>query len=427
MARLNVQNYGAAGDGSTDDTAAIQSAIDDATAGDTVLFPATDEYYAVSGGESILQIGSTDNLTLEGEGPDTEVRYVGGNGGRNLYVFRIDGGPTGFELRNMTINGGAENVAGDPNATLCILVINGDPGNQSYLFEDLLVENSYGEGFTFRTHDVTVRRCTARENGKHGMNFGPHDSGGEPLRIEQCLIKDNSVIHPGHYGIDHATGSFVVEDTVIEGNHQGCKTAGGSVDGVHRRTRIKNNGGHSYQSTNGKSGTLTFEDVVFGPNNGANVRLSGINYHVPDGAEVVVTGNTDTSGRAAMQVQAGGSLDASGGTVWSNNNDYAGLGSITNTPGNVVGVYNHADNTGGPLGNTDNLSVDTRQEDTKTDIEGVPTADEVGAWSDSDTSDDSVTSIKTESGSLQSTSGTGSGSLRTVSRELQSRLNGDSD
>ncbi len=61
----NVQAFGATGDGGTDDTAAIQDAINSATTGGWVVFPAPTSYYLVSG---TLDIDKA--LTLYGQGAE---------------------------------------------------------------------------------------------------------------------------------------------------------------------------------------------------------------------------------------------------------------------------------------------------------------------------------------------------------------------
>lgn len=45
----------------------------------------------------------------------------------------------------------------------------------------------------------------------------------------------------------------------------------------------------------------------------------------------------------------------------------------------MIDTYFHADNGEGPLGSTSNLTINEMAEREKTDIEAVPTADEVGA------------------------------------------------
>src|SRR5512143_3071021 len=59
---VNVRDWGARGDGVTDDTAAIQKSIDAATAGQTILFPAG--VYSVAN----LQIKNRSGLVFSGEG-----------------------------------------------------------------------------------------------------------------------------------------------------------------------------------------------------------------------------------------------------------------------------------------------------------------------------------------------------------------------
>ncbi|GAB4253041.1 MAG: hypothetical protein Kow00129_13960 [Thermoleophilia bacterium] len=74
---LDVRDFGAAGNGTRDDTAAIQSALDRARPGDSVLLPRG--IYLVSGGATAggaLEL--PDGITLRGEGEKTVLRLAGG-------------------------------------------------------------------------------------------------------------------------------------------------------------------------------------------------------------------------------------------------------------------------------------------------------------------------------------------------------------
>ncbi len=412
MATLNVQDYGAAGDGSTNDTGAIQSAIDDASAGDTVYFP--EGTYGVEGAQTILNVDGSrhpDNLTLEGEGEDSVIRYNGGNGGSNFFILHLEGGMSGFECRNLVLDGNSSAVSGDPNATLIVRVQH-DTAGQSYLFEDVLARDSYGTAFSIRGRGVTLRHVTSEDHGKHGASYRTDQpTPDEELVVEHCHFRGNSSIHPGHYGIDTATGSFIVQDTVIEENDAGCKTSTGApIDGTYRRVRIQNNSGHSYQSTNGDSGSLVFEDCVIGPGNTSMFRLSYIDYDLR--GDVIVTDNGDGAGRGAVWVGDNASIDAE--TLWVNNNDNSGLDCLSRQSGNVIEQYNYANNAGGPLGSTRNLTIQSDSQGEETDLGVVPTADEVGAWANGNGSDpnpppepepDSGATLATAGGIVQTSGG----------------------
>jgi hypothetical protein len=68
-AYFNALDYGAVGDGSTDSASAIQAAIDDMSAGDTLIVPAQSSYYIVdaSNTSEAIQVNKSINIIIDGE------------------------------------------------------------------------------------------------------------------------------------------------------------------------------------------------------------------------------------------------------------------------------------------------------------------------------------------------------------------------
>src|SRR6266849_3119945 len=88
----NVQSYGATGNGSTDDTAAINSAIAALVAGDELYFPCPSAYYKIS---SSLNTITVSNLTIDGQ--------TGCSGGR-VKIQSAGSGSTVMQIGNSSLS-----------------------------------------------------------------------------------------------------------------------------------------------------------------------------------------------------------------------------------------------------------------------------------------------------------------------------------
>ena len=408
MTVLNVQDFGAVGDGSTDDTAAIQGALDAAGDGDEVYLPATESSYLVTGSEAIVHVGpSMDNIRLYGDGEGSRIKYGGGNGGRNVFMISVDprgDGLDGFVMEHLTLDGGRENVENDPNVAAAVQVRSPSAeaeGNVDITIRDVRGTNCYGNGIDVRSAGTTVTDCTADNNRQHG--FGMHTSGDPfqdpPVRFERCLSYGNG-FGGGYYGMDLSAGKAVAEDCVIRDNEGAgaTKCSEGAGEMVYRRCRLTNNTGHTFQNTGGRDATVVFDRIV-AEGNVDCMRLTenGV-YRVPTGSELVLADNgPDVRGGLFLTHES--VLEAGDATLWINGQTGgAGVRASSDGTGSRVGTYYHADNEDGPVSDDQNISFGTMETDVKTDLDGVPTADQVGAWTDTEsgTGDDETTDDGTD-------------------------------
>jgi len=130
---------------------------------------------------------------------------------------------------------------------------------------------------------------------------------------------------------------------------------------------------------------MELEDIVIdncGTASWGTCRLTGIDFRLADGSQLVVTNNDHT--KPGLYVTEGGQLDASNAEVYVNHDAGTGL-SIDSSAD--IGYYGHHNNDGGALGSTSRLNLGEREQVEVTDIDGVPTADEVGTWTN-DNGDD---------------------------------------
>ena len=187
---IDAEDYGATGDGSTDDAAKIQAAIDhvNSVGGGEVRFEAAE--YALS-----------TNLTQR-----SGVRLVGKGSGNTILKLKTNANTPVFKTLDYdTLHGGAT-AAGPSDWGVIGLTLDGNSTNQSaasgtldgmsvygyrFLIEDVVLRDCKGHGwrsdwaqFGEFAMEATIRRLKIDTCGRHGFWFeGPHDSFGEDIII----------------------------------------------------------------------------------------------------------------------------------------------------------------------------------------------------------------------------------------------------
>ena len=200
---FNVRDYGAVGDGQTDDTVAIQTAIDDATDGyATVYIP--DGRYRLS---DPLFVGSQTRL----RGSGTEHSVLERTDGHLMYVT----GAHEVQVVELTLTGSYPN---DPWSTGIVASGADDLKVQGCRFQDLhagvYLENARG---------IQITDCVFETIGASGVRLG---YGGENTANEYIYVQRNTFQHVNHAALDgnsaiHAHGHPDArnEHVWIEDNH----------------------------------------------------------------------------------------------------------------------------------------------------------------------------------------------------------------
>lgn len=229
MQVYSVTDYGAKGNGVTDDTAAIQSALDaaEAAGGGTVVLSAGTYIVSSSGtaSDGALRVGS--NVTLAGAGMgDTTIKLRDGSSGDVTGIVRTHSGDVTHDvvIRDLTIDGNSANTGGSVDGIFTGVTPGVELADHDILIQSVEVKNV--SRYAFDPHEQTVRLTIvdshAHDNGRDGFTID---------YISQSVFVDNVSANNGRHGFNVVTSSHhnLMVDNIAYGNAgNGLVTQNGS-------------------------------------------------------------------------------------------------------------------------------------------------------------------------------------------------------
>lgn len=232
MQVFNVKDFGAVGDGITDDTAAIQAALDaaDEAGGGTVVIPEGTFIISSAGRAAAgsLQIHSNTELTGAGMG-ETILKLADGSDTKISGLIRT--APAGevdhdIVIRDLTIDGNKANTSGEVDG----LMTGYQPGSALYeyniLIDSVEIMNCSRIGFNphEQTKNLTIRNSVAHDNDWDGFIAD---------YVSDSVYENNVAYNNGRHGFNVVTHSsdMILRNNVAYGNGEnGIVLQRGSAD-----------------------------------------------------------------------------------------------------------------------------------------------------------------------------------------------------
>ncbi|MGE8483463.1 MAG: M10 family metallopeptidase C-terminal domain-containing protein [Pseudomonas sp.] len=280
---FNVQNFGAKGDGITDDTAAIQRAIDAAAAagGGQVYVPTGT--YIVSGGvepsDGCLMLKS--NVYLYGDGMGaTTVKVADGSDTKITGVIRSAYGEEthDFGVSNLTIDGNRDNTTGKIDGWFNGYI----PGQAGYDSNVTLdsVEIKDCSGYGFDPHEQTINMVI-----KNSVSHGNGLDGFVADFLSNSTFENNVAYDNDRHGFNVVTSThdFTLTNNIAYNNGGNGIVVQRGSENIPSPSNITITGGEVYG--NGAEGVLikmssevTVSGVDIHDNTSAGVRIYGSNH-----------------------------------------------------------------------------------------------------------------------------------------------------
>ena len=203
---VSVKDFGAVGDGVTDDRAAIEATIMyAATNQGTVYFPATPDYYALK------TVSSTDNSTFLYVPPTGFGNKIGFKGGAPQTKIQVDVDIPGA-VSLMLWDGGPGGVQSIDRRMEDLSMFGGPSSSQRYVDHCLLGAEGYHPNITLTACQIYIARVSCIRLATYVSTFtnirtahspiGTHLEGPNPSDVITAITMNSC------YGINHETNSF---------------------------------------------------------------------------------------------------------------------------------------------------------------------------------------------------------------------------
>ena len=273
---VNAKDYGALGDGQTDDTAAIQSAVNAVSQnGGTVFVPAGT--YIVS--KSILL---SDRIIFTGAGMGTTIlKLADHNNQRMVGLVRtpFGRGTHYVSVRDLTLDGNRDKQTPIEQVGFYCGVIPGQPISD-YDISCLRVEAHHFHGYGFDPHEVvtrlTISDCISHDNGLDGFTLDG---------VENCFVKGCFAYNNDRHGFNLVTTSrlcILSQNIAYENKGNGFTIQNGSHSIQLMNNLARSNAGDGFYTIDVDDNVLFNNDSLQNQQNGIRVR---------DGKRVSIVGN----------------------------------------------------------------------------------------------------------------------------------------
>lgn len=418
----NVTDYGAAGDGTTDDTQAIRDAADAAGPGGTVYFPSGTYLVGSNSRQPFLYPsgGGWDGLTWEGEDNlNTTIKMAGGQPD-SFFMWRGNsrGGPiVDATFRQLDINMNKQNQpSGEPSHAILI-----NQGSGFLKMRDCVVRNSNAGGVRVNgdTVQLDIEHCAFKDIGRPDNQYNGHAINPNFDSTNTCDIR--WTLFENTIASDIDVGSDQDADYVTCTIHR-CYSEGSPVfvklDPANAKTTVSNSkfvagsggvqsAGIKSNNNNAQCGALELDNVaIIGPTGKAGIDL-GSATDVSDGAlskflmQTVHIEDVDNDDERGGGIHAEGTDIGSSGTISVQqvgpSNDSGALNFTSyggKTPSGSLNEVRHAGTSG--IGKTEGISIGSNIAGGTAVSPDVPSKSDVGprapTSSGSDGSDDTSSS-----------------------------------
>ena len=227
---VNVKDYGATGDGVTDDTAAIAAAVEDLSTGETLYFPAG--VYRVS------KVDLKSDMTVQGDGWCSVIKLI--DNAPDDYTNCLDiEGEENVIIRDIKLDGSRWTNGGYTQSTA--------EGSKDYRLNGIRIRassnirienvwmhnNGYHGCVMTKSRNVVIDRCKVTDNG-----FRPIHGNTQVFncQLTNCVCENNGLgLQGGSGALNDSIFFFGVRDlaitnNIIKSNRRGCITVGTDQD-----------------------------------------------------------------------------------------------------------------------------------------------------------------------------------------------------